>query len=103
MLLVPTLINSILTFTYRFDGLDTSDNMEMYVNGVPRPDDEKYDAQPFANTGDYHGMFSLGRMFVDDIHPLQMGNVMIDELIIWQRVLPYCDVIRLYNAYVPER
>ncbi len=76
--------------------------MDLYINGVPRPDSEKEDDVPFTfdNTGSYHGMLDIGRMYLDEIHPSQMGNIKIDELIIWEEVLLYCDVIRLYNAYL---
>ncbi len=88
--------------TYKFNDLDLNNNMEMYINGVPRPDIEKEDAKPFTfdNTESYHGMLDIGRMYLDEIHPSQMGNIKIDELIFWEEVLSYCDVIRLYNAYL---
>ncbi len=90
--------------TYKFNDLDLNNNMEMYINGVPRSESEKEDAVPFTfdNTESYHGKLDIGRMYLGEMHPAQMGNIKIDELIFWEEVLPYCDVIRLYNAYIHE-
>ncbi len=84
--------------TYRCNNLDINNNMDMYINGVPRPDSEKEEAVSFTfnHTDSYHGKLDIGRMYLDEMDPSQMGNIKIDELIFWEEVLPHCDVIRLY-------
>ena len=80
-----------------------NNDINLYINGVPRPDSEKINAQyPVDNGQDYHGILSIGRVYVNLDGPNFMGNVKIDEVFVWERELPYYDVIRLYDAYVHD-
>ena len=89
----------VLTYRYIANG---NSIIDMYIDGVPRPNSDKKIRANITNNGQpYHGTLAIGCAYAATICGNNViANVKIDELAIWEHVLPQCDVIRLYNAYV---
>ena len=87
----------VLTYIYS----DTNANIQVYINGVPRPDSEKRTTTYDHNGMEYHGKLHIGHHYVNlDANGYQVSNIQMDETAIWEHMLPYCDITRLYNAYM---
>ncbi len=75
--------------------------MEVYLNGVARPSEEKGIESSwghYPNTQDFHGDLVVGNSFVENTyHP---GNMKIDEIMIWEERLSSSDIVTLTNAYI---
>ncbi len=71
--------------------------MEVYLNGVARPDEEKSTGH-YSTSGGYHGDLVIGNSFVaNTYHP---GNMKMDEILIWEERLSASDIMTLSNAYL---
>ncbi len=71
--------------------------MDMYINGVARPDSEK-STGTHENTGSNTGQVDIGRALLDNTNVV--GNMWMDELVFWEVRLPAEEVTRLYQAYL---
>ncbi len=83
-------------FQYRFNGSNLGNNMNVYLNGVARPDNEK-SFQAWPGTHGHDGDFELGHVHVRQNS--KYGNIMVDEIIIWEEMLTQEQVLQLYEAY----
>ena len=74
-------------------------NLEVYINGRIESRLLKYTI-PWnnANTQDYDGNLQLGSISVGDYH-WAPGNMIMDDLVIWEQELSCDDAFRLYLAY----
>ncbi len=87
--------------TYKFDGTNAGNNMELYINGkVEAAAWKTIDPWPQANNADFSGTLNLGA-FYTGYQGWATGNLKLDELIIFEEQLPCEDAIKLYQAYQP--
>ena len=87
--------------SYKFEShtAGSNVNMEIYFNGEVLPKAWKW-TEPWseANLHDYDGDLELG-VFELGNYWWATGNMMLDDLIIWEVQLPCDDAYRLYQAY----
>ncbi len=75
----------------------TETNINIYFNGVARPDNER--------KGSWFGSFDYGYNGNLEIGTSKIGNenfagrIMVDELIIYEHEMSAADVVKLYNIY----
>ena len=73
--------------------------MELFINGETHPNVFKWSQSGRTEfTQGYDGNLELGVNAIGDTS-WQTGNIMIDDLIVWEEQLPCDDVYRLYQAY----
>ncbi len=85
--------------TYKYDGTNAGNNMELYINGKVDPAAWKNTGPwPQANTADFSGTLDLGAFYTGS-QWWGTGNLKMDELIIFEEQLPCEDTIKLYEAY----
>ncbi len=70
--------------------------MELYLNGNVRPDSER-SILALGGSDPTDGRLDIGHMELDSTNDI--GNIWMDELIIWEIQLPAEYVIKLYQAY----
>ena len=83
-------------FQYHFNATNPGNNMNIYLNGEARPDSEKY-VQAWSGTPGQDGDFELGHVHVGQNS--KYGNIMVDEIFIWEEMLTHEQIVRLYQAY----
>ena len=74
--------------------------MHVYMNGQLRPEFEGEDYWPetqLPKTAGFSETLELGNLAPNSNWAL--GTMFMDELMIWQEVLPCDDVLRLYQSY----
>ena len=83
------------TMTHKMNGIGT--NINVYLNGIARPDNEKRSTFTENFAAGYDGNLEIGNTKIgkDD----QPGYLMMDEIILWERELTPGDVWDLYNTY----
>ncbi len=83
-----------LVMTHKMHGMGT--NINLYLNGVARPDSEK-DTPTNANHNGVNGHLEIGNRKVGQNS--YIGNIMVDDLIIYEHEMSAQDVVKLYNIY----
>ncbi len=86
--------------TYLFEETNPSgNNMDVYVDGVIRPDSEKFNTSDWGdydNTDGYHGNLELGQYFLG--YNTGYGYLMMDQLMIWEERLTYDEILQLMDT-----
>ena len=76
--------------------------MEVYINGLARPEAEK----SFTNTWSHasteisNGVVHAGHRFLAGCSERGFGHHNLDEIIIWEERIPAGDAYRLYTTYI---
>ena len=94
-------LSFLYSFTYRFDGIKTDNNMNVYMNGELRPEaevEEYWPATQLPKEWGFSGTMELGNLAPHTGWAL--GSMWMDELLIYEEELPCDDILRLYHAYV---
>ncbi len=81
---------------YRFNGTSLGNNMAVYLNGIARPDREKKVLDSSHSPG-YDGGLELGHKQLGQ--DKDYGNILMDEVIIWEEMLTHEEITSLYEAY----
>ncbi len=81
--------------THKMHGTDN--NINVYLNGVARPDSENKGTTAHNNLIGYNGNLEIGnaKIGMQDY----VGNIMMDELILYEHEMSVEDVVKLYNIY----
>ena len=88
--------------TYKFDGTNLGNNMELYINGeVDSSVWENANSWPSnqPNEADFSGSLDLGAFYTGN-QWWGTGHLKMDELIIFEEQLPCEDAYKLYEAYL---
>ena len=82
---------------YKFDGSNLGNNMNINLNGIPRPDSEKSIGN-WVGTPGQDGRVELGRKHLNqNSNP---GNIMMDEIKIYEHILTAEQAEYLYYSYL---
>ncbi len=81
--------------THKMHGTGT--NINIYLNGVVRPDSEKLGTGSANYIIGYNGNLEIGNTKIGQAD--QVGRIIMDELVIYEHEMPAEDVWNLYNIY----
>ena len=82
--------------TYLFDGTNLGNNMDVYMGGKLRPDDEKITSSwDEPNTEGYHGDLELAQYWLG--YGYDYGYIKLDQLMIWEERLNHDEVEQLMD------
>ena len=81
---------------YRFNGSSLGNNMDVYLNGIARPDSEKR-VTAWSGTTGHDGGLELGHAHLGK--SAGYASVLMDEIIIWEEMLTPEKIVLLYEAY----
>ncbi len=82
---------------YKFDGSNLGNNMNLNLNGIPRPDSEKAIGN-WGGTPGQDGRVELGRTHLNQNN--NPGNIMMDEMKIYEQILTAQQAEYLYYSYL---
>ena len=93
-------VHYVITYKFNQSVNINANSMKVYLNGIDRPAGEKSVLHSWAknNTEDYNGNLEIGHHLITNSGAV--GNMKMDELMIWEEELPQSDVETLYNAYL---
>ncbi len=84
--------------SYKFDGSNLGNNINVYMNGHLWKDLTRVaNAWPYSNDEGYNGNLEIGHYFLGMNGG--SGHMKLDELLIWELQLSGEDILQLYNSY----
>ncbi len=83
---------------YRFNESSLENNINLYLNGVVRPDSEKSMRPWTGDTPGHDGGLELAHTRLG--RNGEYGSIMVDELVIWEEMLTHAEIVALYHTYL---